>query len=131
MTGPDRDKFVFRRGSSGKRGKYTQRHMQRAVERVVGTGDAPVNCEEGTAAYSWWRRKLHCAMVECCGLTKDQVEKYGLHSMRRGGNTALWKAGSTKEQRMRIAGWKSPAIDEEYIQTSLEEDLEFATAFGV
>ena len=66
------------------------------------------------------------ALVSCCGLSREAASIYGTQSLRRGGNTALWKAGATKVQRLQAGAWATPEMDDEYLQRSVELDIEFA-----
>ena len=45
--------------------------------------------------------------------------------MRRGGNTFMFKAEASKERRLRKGFWKTPAMDAEYIQELVEDQLQF------
>jgi hypothetical protein len=125
--GPGSEAFVFRRGDSK---NYTQQHMIEKHERVTGDGQFPINATEGNAAYSWWLRKMRKALVECCGLTTTAAAKYGSHMCKRGGITAMERAGASKSQRKRAAGWRTD-MDKEYLQVCIEEDLEYSKATGV
>ena len=100
-SGPNSDRYLFRRGrikkaSAGGK-KHSHRHMTWETEHIEGDGELPINCEKGSAAYMWWMRKLRQALLECCGLSKSAASKYGTHSLKRGGNTALFLAKAPKQ----------------------------------
>ena len=124
--------FVFKRGAP-KEGanKSTHRHMRREVEIVVGNGGEPINAGTGSAAYDWYLKKLRTAMHECCGMRKPAAEKIVTHSLKRGGNTGMMKAGASKRYRIRAGGWADEQMDDEYLQFCIDEDMQYAKEFSV
>jgi hypothetical protein len=134
-SGPNSDRYVFRRGRIEKAAKgdkeHSHRHMTWETEHIEGDGELPINCEKGSAAYLWWMRKLRQALVECCGLSKSAASKYGTHSLKRGGNTALFLAKAPKQHRVRAGGWKDEDMDDEYLQFLIEEELKHAAACSI
>ena len=130
-TGVGADRFVFKGGGRPRGGQHTHRHMVRARETVVGDGRLPISCDERNTTYQWYRRKLHLCLSECCKLTQTQAECYGTQSMRRGGNSALWRAGASKERRLKAGNWATESMDDEYLQSSIDDDLQFSAQMGV
>ena len=91
---------------------------------ITGDGRTPLSCGP-RKHYRRFLTAVRRALVVCCGLSKAQAKLFGLQSMRRGGNTFLFKTGASKERRLRKGFWKTPAMDAEYIQELLEDQLQF------
>ena len=68
---------------------------------------------------------MRLAMKYFCGYTSKQVKIFASQSLRRGGDTNLWKRGASKEVRMAMGCWKTPEVELEYLEMELEEQVKF------
>ena len=62
------------------------------------------------------RTLLRRALVECCGLTQPQADKYGTHSPRIGTIEELRKCGVPSELRQQLGHWMSQKVALSYMQ---------------
>ena len=82
-------------------------------------------------AYKKYLVRFKRALMECCGMTKDAVREFGMHSMRVGGDTWLFKANMPEDVRMRMGGWASAFSEKTYIRTLVAERLSTCKAMGI
>ena len=62
------------------------------------------------------RTLLGQALVECCGLTEQQVSMFGTHSIKNGAVEALRASGVDSETRRQLGDWMSPEVTLSYLQ---------------
>ena len=61
-------------------------------------------------------RLLLCqVLVECCGLTDQQVTMFGSHSIKNGIIETLLVSGVDSEIRRQLDDWMSPAVTLSYL----------------
>ena len=68
---------------------------------------------------------MRLAMKYFCGYTPDQVKIFASQSLRRGGDTNLWKRGASKEVRMAMGCWKTSKVELEHLEMEQEEQVKF------
>ena len=69
--------------------------------------------------------------MECCRLSKSAASKYGTHSLKQGGNIALFLAEAPKQHRVQAGGLKDEDMDNEYLQFLIDEELKHAAACSI
>ena len=94
---------------------------------LKGDGRFPVNFEDGNAVYHKFLRRFRRALRECCGLKKAEAALFGMQSLRRGGNTALWRKGASQDQRLAMGAWKTPEVEEGYLDWLMEDKIAMMT----
>ena len=62
------------------------------------------------------RSLIRRALVECCGLTPTQSDRYGTHSPRNGTVEELRKCGVPSELRQQLGHWMSKQVALSYMQ---------------
>ena len=105
---------------------YKLYHKLRVLEEVKGDGYLPLSDDPKRTSYQHYLTRFRKALEVCCGLTRAQAAIYGTQSMRRGGANRMWKAGKSKEDRMKAAQWKTPEMDLVYLQQTVEDQREYA-----
>ena len=85
----------------------------------------------GRGAYKKYLVRFKQALMECCGMTKQAVKEFGMHSMRVGGNTWLFENNMPASVRMRMGGWASAFSETTYIRTPVAERLATCKGMGI
>ena len=85
----------------------------------------PISCEKGRGTYKRVVALMRHAMKRFNKYTHAQCKVFACQSLRRGGDTILWKGGATKEVRLAMGCWRTPDVELEYLETELEEQLKF------
>ena len=68
---------------------------------------------------------MRLAMFTFNKYTQKQCKVFASQSLRRGGDTALWKNGATKEVRMAMGCWRTSEVELEYLETEVDSQLAF------
>ena len=63
-----------------------------------------------------FRALIRMALRECCGLTKEQADQYGTHSLKIGAIELLRSRGVGNELRQQLGGWMSSSVALRYLQ---------------
>ena len=63
-----------------------------------------------------FRSLIRLALRECCGLTKEQADQYGTHSLKIGAIELLRSRGVGNELRQQLGGWMSSSVALRYLQ---------------
>ena len=120
------DAFLFR----GLRRCSSRTHIMH-TDYTLGDGSAPASTLPDAQGYKvtlqLWRRALR----ECCNLTEAQAARYGTHSGRRGGDTALFSAGVPQDVRMLMGMWLTPSTELGYVEFDARQRLSWAAACTV
>ena len=77
------------------------------------------------------RNALRKALVEVCGLTRDQAKLFSGHSMRVGGSNFMRKLGVADEVHRLMGGWASLASSRGYFQLPVTEQFEITHKFAL
>ena len=85
----------------------------------------------GRSGYKKYLVRFREALIECCGMTRQAVTEFGIHSMRVGGDTWLFEANMPASVRMRMGGWASAFSEKTYIRTLVAERLSTCKAMGI
>ena len=123
-------KFVFRAvGPPANRNtghNHPDKLAKMGVEDVItGDGTLPISCEVSRKSYTTPVKLMRKAMRRFNEYSHVQSESFATQSLRRGGDTALWKQGCTREVRLAMGAWKTPEVELQYLETELEEQLAF------
>ena len=123
-------KFVFR--AVGPPANKTTGHNQAKKlakmgmsDVITGDGVLPISCEVSRRSYKNLVKLMRRAMSYFNKYTPKQCLVFASQSLRRGGDTALWKKGASKEVRMAMGCWRTPDVELEYLETELEDQLAF------
>ena len=63
-----------------------------------------------------YRDLIRVALQDCCGLSADQANNYGTHSLKIGAVELLRSRGVGQELRQQLGGWMSSAVALKYLQ---------------
>ena len=74
---------------------------------------------------------LRDALVDVCGMTRDQSLLYKGHSLRVGGSNYIRKLGIDDEVHRLLGGWVSLTSSRKYFQLSEDEQLDKAEAYAL
>ena len=123
-------KFVFRAVGPPTHKVSGHNHTAYCVEMgiqdvIVGDGSLPISCEKSRRSYRRLVSLMRLAMFTFNKYTQKQCKVFASQSLRRGGDTALWKNGATKEVRMAMGCWRTPEVELEYLETEVESQLAF------
>ena len=66
------------------------------------------------ACTSTYRRQLVNAVHEVLHLPREQAERFGMSSLRSGGDTHLRRAGLAQWERCELGRWATPAVEDGY-----------------
>ena len=91
------DRFVFRRINHT--GGRTWNEYRNDVLEL--TSELPI----GRNTYAKYVVRFKYALKSVCGLTKQAPKEFGMHSLRVGGDTWLFKANMPDDGRQRMDGW--------------------------
>ena len=98
----------------------------------LGGGSTPISDPRvGRAGYRHHLDMMRRALRECCGYTADVTKEFGLQSLRRGGDTALFESGATQEQRQLLGMWRTADVELSYIGFDARQHLRWAQALAV
>ena len=70
------------------------------------------------------------ALVECCGLTQDQANRFGTHSPRVGAIEELRRCGAPAELRQQMGSWMSHEVALTYLQLHPKAQFDILQAMG-
>jgi hypothetical protein len=123
-------KFVFR--AVGRNKAKTTGHNHYAKCKALGVSDVlagdgamPISCEKSKKSYKSLVKLMRLAMRVFNKYTPKQCKVFASQSLRRGGDTKLWKDGAAKEVRMAMGCWRTPEVELEYLETEVETQLAF------
>ena len=119
----DVNRFVFRRINHTS-GRTWNEHRNDVLEME---NELPI----GRNTYSKYVVRFKYALKSVCGLTKEALEQFGMHSLRVGGDTWLFKANMPDHVRQRMGGWASAFSEKTYIRTLIDERLQVCKAMGI
>ena len=85
----------------------------------------------GRNTYAKYVVRFKYALKSVCGLTKQALKEFGMHSLRVGGDTWLFKANMPDDVRQRMGGWASAFSEKTYIRTLIDERLQVCKAMGI
>ena len=68
---------------------------------------------------------MQLAMRRFNKYTHKQSKVFASQSLRRSGDTKLWKDGAAKEVHMAMGCWRTPEVELEYLETEVETQLAF------
>ena len=119
-------RFVFRgiKRAKGATGHSWRHKRQDALEME---SEYPI----GRDAYKKYLVRFKDALRDCCGMTDEAVREFGMHSMRVGGDTWLFKNGVDDAGRQRMGGWASAFSEKTYIRTLIAERIETCRGMGL
>ena len=93
---------------------------------LIGDGELPISCHKNRKPYKKILQHVRNGLRQLRGYTKKQADTFGMQALRRGGDTHLWKCKVPQEIRMAMGGWKTPSVELEYLETSMEEQRAFS-----
>ena len=71
------------------------------------------------------------ALQHVCKLSPKAIKEFGMHSLRVGDDTWLFKANFTGDVRQCMGDWASAFSEKMYIRTQINKRLEVCKAMGV
>ena len=77
----------------------------------------------GRSTYAMYVVHFKYALEKVCSLSKKALKEFGMHSLRVGGDTWLFKANMPDDVRQRMGGWASAFSEQMYIRTLVDERL--------
>jgi hypothetical protein len=70
-------------------------------------------------------------LKQCCGIDGSNTREFGMHSLRSGGDTHLFKQGFSQEMRMDIGVWATNLVERGYLRQKIAEKLDMCKACGM
>jgi hypothetical protein len=120
------DRFTFRGIVKPKKASgHTWAHKRQDVMEMEAV--TPIT----RSTYKKYLVRFRDALVSCCGLTRQAVKEFGMHSMRVGGETWLFENGMPTELRQRMGGWAPAFTEKQYIRTLVTERIDTCKGTGV
>ena len=93
---------------------------------ITGDGVLPVCYEKTRTQYRRVLTHVRSGLKPLCGYKPKEAAAFGVQSLRRGGDTFLWKNGVPQEIRQAIGGWKTPSVELRYLETLIAEQKAFS-----